>query len=128
MRRFAIALVAVGASATACSRSFDPPPPVPAITQVDPAAGYRGDWVWVQGTNFDPNPESNLVFIATANAEVLQAGPEGLRVEVPDLGPDPADAFVPLQFRDVVRQDEAGVANLAQRLHHPIHVHVSVVG
>ena len=79
---------------TACGRSFDAPDPEVRFAEespVMPQLAFAGQVVTLSGSNFDPDPGKNVVYIGTELADVLtDAWPdfpgERIAVYVPDLG------------------------------------------
>ncbi len=56
---------------------------VPVISSVSPKSGPVGSYVTILGSNFDPNPEGNIVFFGAAQALVSSAASDQLEVQVP---------------------------------------------
>jgi sugar lactone lactonase YvrE len=57
--------------------------PVPTITSFYPTSGPIGTSVTINGTNFDPNPDKNIVFFGAVKATVSTASANTLQVIVP---------------------------------------------
>ena len=48
--------------AISCGREFEAPPPAATISDFSPDHGFMDTPVGICGNNFDPQPESNLVY------------------------------------------------------------------
>ncbi|MCZ6691499.1 MAG: IPT/TIG domain-containing protein [Planctomycetota bacterium] len=60
-----------------------PSPPAPAITAIYPDSGEEGDAVYIEGSNFDPEPRSNVVQFNGVAAEVAAGSSDWLLASVP---------------------------------------------
>ncbi len=70
--------------------------PTPQITAVDPTDQVYGgvDQIVIHGQNFAPNTDGNLVFVGAEIAEILEASPERLVIQAPELYGDDLDIRV----------------------------------
>jgi hypothetical protein len=82
---------------------------LPVVTGVVPPAANPGDVVQVAGLGFGLTPEANDVRVAGAPALIVSAGPEGLKVVVPFVGPGDASRALELRVRD---SEEVGRATV----------------
>ena len=59
------------------------PPPPPTVTALEPIGGFEGDWVFVRGTDFSPEPTNNQVYFNGVQAEIIGSAAEGILVYAP---------------------------------------------